>query len=53
MASVFEQGSAKKPYEPPNVTIYGAVHHITKQNRLGGQPDSASTPQDPKFTRSV
>ncbi|HKQ87797.1 MAG TPA: hypothetical protein VJS43_13620 [Candidatus Acidoferrales bacterium] len=43
MARVVEPESAKKPYEPPILTVYGAVHHITKHNRQGHALDNGGS----------
>ena len=40
MARVVEQESARKPYEPPVLTIYGTVHDVTKSTGRVGNPDN-------------
>jgi len=40
MARVVEQESARKPYEPPVLTIYGTVYHVTRAPGREGSPDN-------------
>jgi hypothetical protein len=35
-----EQPSQKKPYEPPELKVYGTVRDVTKAVGLRGQPDN-------------
>lgn len=45
MRRLAEEDSPKKSYEPPVLTMYGTVHHVTKHNRQGTQLDGGQPPQ--------
>ncbi|MGH9574796.1 MAG: hypothetical protein ACRD40_14865 [Candidatus Acidiferrales bacterium] len=44
MPRVVEQESVRKPYEPPVLTIYGTVYHVTRSNGRDGSLDGGQQP---------